>query len=205
MSAGEQRLTVYIVDDDAAVRDSLALLLSLRGYQTAIFATAEAFLQALRPDWGGCVFADLRMPGMSGLQLQDELAARGMRMPVVIITAHGDIASARRAFKSQAVDFLEKPFDELGPVNAVENAFARERDRLSSEAQRERRRESLAVLSAREREVMSLVVQGLHNREVAERLGISPRTVEVHKARLMSKLGAASLAELIRIADDAGR
>jgi RNA polymerase sigma factor (sigma-70 family) len=190
---------VYIVDDDAAVRDSLALLLSLRGYRTAIFATAEAFLQALQPDWRGCVFADLRMPGMSGLELQDALAARRIPLPVVIITAHGDIASARRAFKSRAVDFLEKPFDEAGPVNAVEAAFAGERARVLAEEERERRGESLALLSAREREVMALLVQGLHNRGVAERLGISPRTVEVHKARLMAKLGAANLAELIRI------
>lgn len=198
----DETLTVHIVDDDAAVRDSLSLLLSLRGYRTATFATAEDFLAALRPEWAGCLVADIRMPGMSGLELQDALVERGVQMPVVIITGHGDVSAARRAFKSDAVDFLEKPFDDAGPVAAVESAFRRERARLSSRQERERRSESLAALSDRERDVMSLLVQGLHNRDVAERLAISARTVEVHKARIMSKLGARNLAELIRMAED---
>lgn len=201
MSSPAANLAVYVVDDDAAVRDSLALLLSLRGYRTAVFASAEDFLAALRPEWAGCIFADLRMPGMSGLDLMDVLAKRGIAIPVVIITAHGDVEAARRAFKSDAVDFLEKPFDDQDAVDAVESALGRERKRLSSDERRVRSHELLSGLSEREREVMSLLVRGMHNRDVASRLGISPRTVEVHKARIMTKLGVANLAELIRISE----
>ena len=192
-------LTIHIVDDDAAVRDSLSLILSLRGYRTATFASAEHFLAAVKPDWTGCVIADIRMPGLSGLEMQQALRERGIAMPVVIVTGHGDVASARAAFKADAVDFLEKPFDEQGPVRAVELAFARERDRLAARGVARMREKSLAALSPREREVLDLLVEGLHNRDVAERLGISPRTVEVHKARVMEKLEARNLAELIRI------
>jgi RNA polymerase sigma factor (sigma-70 family) len=192
-------LTVYIVDDDAAVRDSLSLILSLRGYRTASFASAEQFLACVRPEWTGCVIADIRMPGLSGLEMQHELHERGIAMPVVIVSGHGDVASARAAFKADAVDFLEKPFDEHGPVQAVEMAFARERDRLAARVVARDRENGLAALSPREREVLDLLVEGLHNRDVAERLGISPRTVEVHKARVMEKLDARNLAELIRI------
>ena len=194
-----EELAVYIVDDDPAVRDSLSLLLSLRGYRTATFATAEDFLAALRPEWKGCLIADIRMPGMDGLALQRELLRRGVRLPVVIVTAHGDVASARAAFKSDAVDFLEKPFDEEGPVAAVEAAFRRERERASEEERTQDREGLLARLTDREREVMLLLAEGLHNVEVAERLAISPRTVEVHKARIMAKLGARNLAQLIRV------
>jgi RNA polymerase sigma factor (sigma-70 family) len=192
-------LAVYIVDDDPAVRDSLSLLLSLRGSRTATFGSAEDFLAALRPEWRGCLVADIRMPGMDGLELQRELARRGVRLPVVIVTAHGDVASARAAFRSDAVDFLEKPFDEEGPVAAVEAAFARERERVSREGEAGRRESQLARLTEREREVVLLLAEGLHNVEVAERLAISPRTVEVHNARIMAKLGATNLAQLIRI------
>jgi RNA polymerase sigma factor (sigma-70 family) len=196
---------VYVVDDDAAVRDSLALLLSLRGYRTAVFASAEDFLAGLAQDAFGCIFADLRMPGMSGLDLMDALARRGIAMPVVIITGHGDVEAARRAFKADAVDFLEKPFDDRSTSEALERALERERARMNAGEYQRRNREALAVLTSREREVMALLVEGLHNRDVAQRLGISARTVEVHKARVMSKLGAANLAELIRIADARGK
>ncbi|HYC37601.1 MAG TPA: response regulator [Usitatibacter sp.] len=200
----EATLTVYIVDDDPAVRDSLSLLLSLRGYRTATFGSAEDFLAALRPGWCGCVMADIRMPGLSGLELQHELAHRGVGMPVVIITAHGDAASAREAFRANAVDFLEKPFDETGPLDAVEAAFERERERLDAGRESARREASLAALTERERDVMRLLVTGMHNKEVAQRLDISPRTVEIHKARVLAKLGARNVAELIRIAGSGG-
>lgn len=192
-------LAVYIVDDDPAVRDSLSLLLGLRGYRTASFASAEDFLSALRPEWKGCLVADIRMPGMSGLDLQRELKRRGVRLPVVIVTAHGDVATAREAFKSDAVDFLEKPFDEEAPIAAVEAAFARSREQVSREEATRHRDALLARLTEREREVALLLAEGLHNVEVAERLAISPRTVEVHKARVLAKLGARNLAEVIRI------
>jgi RNA polymerase sigma factor (sigma-70 family) len=197
-------LTVQIVDDDAAVRDALSLLLSLHGYRTACFASAEDFLAAAAPDWSGCVVADIRMPGMSGLEMQGELVRRGMHMPVIIITAHGDAASARAAFKAQAVDFLEKPFDTDAALAAVESALARERSRLAADEALRRREQAFRALTGREREVMRLLVMGLPNGEVAEQLGISPRTVEIHKARVLAKLGARNVAELIRIAQDAG-
>lgn len=198
-------LTVFIVDDDPAVRDSLSLLLSLRGYATALFASAEDFLSAIQADWAGCVFADIRMPGKSGLELQLELAARGIPIPVVIVTAHGNVENARLAFKAQALDFLEKPFDEEGPVDAVEAAFAKERMRLASSRESERREQRLSKLTDRERQVVSLVSQGLPNGEIAQRLGISPRTVEVHKARILAKLDARNIAELMRMTLETGR
>lgn len=201
MDEFRHQCTVFIVDDDASVRDSLALLLSLRGYRTALFACAEDFLRALDGEWIGCVVADIKMPGLSGLELQAALAERGVQLPVLIITAHGDVASTRAAFKSRAVDFLEKPLDDDQLVRAIEDALGRERDRVASRVQQERRGAQLASLSDREREVMALIVQGLHNREIGERLGISPRTVEVHKARIMAKLNIGTLAELIRLAD----
>jgi FixJ family two-component response regulator len=192
--------TVYIVDDDAPIRDALSLLLSLRGYRTAAFATAEDFLVAHDPAWKGCLITDLRLPGIDGLALQQELKRREIRLPIILISAHGDIAAARAAFKHQAVDFLEKPFDETGPVNAVDAAFQIEAARLEEEAQTSRQREGWAALTDRERDVADLLVQGLQNREIAERLGISPRTIEVHKARVLAKVGARNLVDLVRLA-----
>lgn len=204
MTDSVHRQTVFIVDDDAAVRDSLSLLLSLRGYATAVFACAEAFLGALQPHWRGCVVADIRMPGMSGLDLQLALADHPARLPVIVITGHGDIAAARQAFKAQAVDFLEKPFDDDQLVRAIDAALQRLAGTIDTPSLLGSR-PSAAALSAREREVMSLVIEGLDNKTLGARLGISARTVEVHKSRMMAKLGARSLAELIRIAHASGR
>jgi FixJ family two-component response regulator len=198
MTEGDR--TVFIVDDDAGVRDSLALLLSLRGYRTVVFASAEDFLATLRPDWRGCLLVDLRMGGMSGLELQQRLRAEGIALPLVMITAHGDAASARAALKAEAVDFLEKPLDEGQLIAALEEAFAREARRAAQLDPGRGAAALMARLTPREREVMELVAQGLHNREIGTRLGISPRTVEVYKSRLMDKLNIRTLPELIRIA-----
>jgi FixJ family two-component response regulator len=184
------RDTVFIIDDDASVRDALALLLGLRGHASASFASAEDFLAARHPDWQGCVVADIRMGGISGLELQERLREQGADLPVIIITAHGDVAAARRAFLAEAVDFLEKPFDGEQLLRAVESA-------LSSRALPPTP-VSPALLTPREREVMDLMVQGLHNRRIGEALGISHRTVEVHKARVLEKLGVGSVIELVR-------
>jgi len=189
------RRTVFIVDDDASIRDSLSLLLSLRGHATAVFASAEAFLNVLQPEWRGCVLADIRMPGMSGLEMQRRLAALPSRLPVVVITGHGDIDAARQAFKSAAVDFLEKPFDEERLMQAVDQALAR----LGGEPPPRPMAVRTPTLSQREREVMDLVVAGMDNHDIGTRLGISPRTVEVHKSRLMAKMGARNLADLLRM------
>lgn len=193
--------TVFIVDDDASIRDSLSLLLSLRGYATALFANAEDFLAALQADWRGCVVVDIRMPGMSGLELQRCLLERGPNLPVIVITAHGDVAAARQAFLAEAVDFIEKPFDGKQLLAAIENALAGFRALDAAQARAASIKPGLGQLSGREREVMSLMVQGLHNRRIAEELGISPRTVEVHKARVMEKLGAQNIVDLVRLVD----
>jgi RNA polymerase sigma factor (sigma-70 family) len=200
----EAPLKVYIVDDDAAVRDSLSLLLSLRGYSTLTFACAEDFLGRVGDDWAGCVIADIRMPGLSGLELQEALAARGISLPVIVITAHGSVEASRRAFKARAVDFLEKPFDEDGPIAAVEAPFAQERRRLESRESQQRRELMLAALTPREREVVDLLIKGMHHTDIGKQLGISPRTVEVHKARIMAKLGIRSATELVRLALGSG-
>ena len=190
--------TVYIIDDDAAVRDALGLLLSLNGYRTAFFADATAFLGAWTCDYRGCILMDIRMPGIDGLTLQKLLLEQGCPLPVLIITGHGDVDSARAAFRSQAVDFLEKPLQEEQLIAAIEEALARQSgQREQTEAQREYRRRA-ATLTPREREVMLLVFAGRHNREVAQDLGISVRTVEVHKGRMMEKLQVTSVADLVR-------
>jgi FixJ family two-component response regulator len=194
------RDTVFIVDDDGSVRDSMSLLLSLRGYVTATFASAEDFLSAVQPDWRGCVVLDIRMPGMSGLELQQRLRETGPNLPVIVITAHGDVAAARQALLADAIDFIEKPFDGDQLLAAIETALAGMRA-VTQARQAPAKGRASGSLSAREREVMELIVKGLHNRRIAEELGISPRTVEVHKARVMEKLGVKNLVELVRLVD----
>jgi FixJ family two-component response regulator len=198
--ATDRGCAVYIVDDDASMRDSLSLLLGLLGYHAASYASAEAFLAAYQDRWTGCVVADLKLPGKSGLELQAELRARGCRLPFVIITAHGDVSSARAAFQSEAVDFLEKPFDEADLRAAIEKSLQKELGRLQRAAAENDDASKLAKLTRREREVLALVGEGLHSKEIARALAISPRTVEVHKASMMAKLGARNVAELVRFA-----
>jgi two-component system, LuxR family, response regulator FixJ len=197
--------TVFIVDDDVAVRDALALLLGLKGYRTAIFSSAEDFLAAYRKDWRGCLVLDIKMSGMSGLELQSRLASQGVEMPIVIITGHGDAASARTALKSGAIDFLEKPLDDEQLVVAVGAALERDAKRRAEKVVGDETSSRLSRLTPRERQVMDLAAAGRHNREIGEALGISPRTVEVYKARLMEKLQARNLSELIRFALTADR
>lgn len=199
-----QRLTVYLIDDDPAVRDSIALMLGLVGYRVVLFADGESFLAAHRADWSGCVIADLRLPGLSGTELQSELSRRGSDLPFVIITAHGDVPTARLAFQARAVDFLEKPFDHAQLIAAIRTAFALEERRIERNEARRADGERLEQLTPREREVLELVARGHHAREVGAALGISPRTVEVHRTRIMSKLGVRNLAELVRFAVQAG-
>ncbi len=193
------QLTVYVVDDDPAIRDSISLSLSMRGYQIAQFASSEDFLNAFDPAWMGCVVADLRMPGLSGLQLQAELVARESKLPVVIITGHGDINSARAAFLGQAIDFLEKPFDDEQLISAIETAFEHELGRMNALAGKARRELLLSSLSPREREVLTYLARGLHAKEVGEQLGISHRTVEVHKAHIMDKLNVRNIIDIVRL------
>lgn len=197
--AERRALAVYVVDDDASIRDSLALMLGLAGYATRLFADAESFLVAFEPGWAGCVVADLRLPGLSGLELQARVRSRGSAIPFVIITAHGDVPAARTAFRAQAVDFIEKPFDDAQLRDAIETAFALETERLAGAELRQADAARLARLTPREREVLEHVVNGLHAKEIASALGISPRTVEVHKMRIMEKLDVRNIAELVRL------
>ena len=191
--------TVFIVEDDAAVRDSLGLLLGLHGLRTQSFGCAEDFLRIYQSSWAGCLLLDVRMPGMSGLELQQTLRRQSMEMPIIIMTAHGDVATVRTALRSGAVDFLEKPVDPDALLRAVHTALDADATRRRAALDAQSALERLSVLTARERQVMELIAKGCHNREIAATLGISPRTVEVHKARVMEKLQVQSVPELVRI------
>ena len=192
-------LTVFIVDDDPAVRDALGLLLGVRGYRTAVFASGEDFLSCWQAQWVGCLLADIRMSGIDGLSLQKKLNQLACQIPVIIISGHGDVSMAREAFKANAIDFLEKPLDYDRLIAAIGEAFSREEKNRDGALRRVRSSDLLSQLTPREREVMQLVVMGRHNRDIAPQLAISVRTVEVHKARLMSKLGVDNVADLVRI------
>lgn len=192
--------TVFIVDDDVAVRDSLAMLLGVHGYRTMIFGDAESFQQAYSRDAGkACLLVDIRMPGMDGLTLQRWLLESGSELPVIVMTGHGDVGSAREAFRARAIDFLEKPLNHQRLMAAVEEAMTRQ-SAMHGERERSAAFAALAQsLTPREKEVMELIVAGRHNREIAELLKISSRTVEVHKTRVMQKLRADSVAQLVRM------
>jgi len=193
------RPTVYIVDDDPAVRRSLALWLGFRGLNTLDYDAAENFLAALGADAQGCAILDVRMQGMDGLGVQRELVRRGIDLPLVFLTGQADVPTVRTALKAGAYDFLEKPVDNDRLVEVVAGALARDELRWQSAQRLIQLRERIARLTEREREVMDFVVAGRHNREIAVDLGISARTVEVYKSRLMDKLDVHRVADLVRL------
>ena len=192
---------VYIVDDDDSLRDSLASLFRSVGLQTRPFRSAQEFLGNRRPDDSGCLVLDVRLPGMSGLDFQTELEKTGVHLPIVFITGHGDIPMTVKAMKSGAVEFLTKPFREQDLLDAVQVAVER------SKAQQQRQEQLTALkgrfvgLTAREQEVLKLVAAGLMNKQIAADLGVSEITVKIHRGSMMRKMGARSLAELVRMAD----
>jgi two-component system, LuxR family, response regulator FixJ len=190
--------TVFVVDDDASIRDALSLLISLKGLRAAVYASAEDFLAVYDERWRGCLLTDLKMPGMSGLDLQAALRDRRATLPVVVLTAHGDVTTTRAALKNGAVDFLEKPVDDDVLIDVLRNAVRIDEERHRVDAERSRTTARMSRLTSREREVLELLAQGLQHREIAERLSISPRTVEVYKARMMEKLQCRTLAEVVR-------
>lgn len=199
---------VFIIEDDQSVRDAIGLLLGMRNYSVALFADAESFLKAYRPEWRGCLLIDIRLPRMDGLTLQKRLKDSGCTLPVIVMTGHGDMESARKAFRAEAVDFLAKPIDHRKLMGAIKEAFVRQTATADEENRRTNFDRLLASLTPREREVMELVVAGRHNREIAETLGISARTVEVHKSRMMAKLQAERVPDLVRMSiagEDKGR
>ncbi len=191
--------TVCIVDDDEAVRDALGMLFASVGYATESFATATEFLDGFDPERPCCLVLDVRLPGMSGLELQQRMAARDAELPIVFITGHGDVPMAVRAMKAGAVDFLEKPFNEQELLDRVAGAFDRESRQRHELRQLALLRERFDSLTPREHEVLELVVAGAANKVIASRLGLSQRTVEIHRAHVMTKMGADSLARLVRM------
>src|SRR4051812_33295528 len=191
--------TVFVVDDDDAVRNSLKMLLKASGIPAMGSSNAQEFLSAYDPSQPGCLLLDVRMPGMSGLEMQHELNMRGATLPVIFITGHGDIPMAVEAMQHGAFDFLQKPFRDQELLDRVQRALARDMDNRARLRLPDRIREGLATLSPREREVLDLVTQGKANKMVAGDLGVSQRTVEIHRAHVMQKMEAGSLAELVRM------
>jgi two-component system response regulator FixJ len=190
---------VYVVDDDASLRDSLALLLETAGFQVRTYDSAASFLEAVQAQGVSCVLTDVQMPELNGLELQQRMSALGIRLPVIVMTGHGDVPVAVQALKAGARDFLEKPFDDERLLSAVNGAIAASRQSRDEAAAVASITARLATLTPREHEVMQRLVTGLPNKTIAYDLGSSPRTVEVHRARVMEKMGARSLAELVRM------
>lgn len=194
---------VYVVDDDEAVRDSLTLLLKAVGLTGQAFSSAAEFLNHYDPEQHGCLVADIRMPGMSGLDLQDELNRGGAQIPLIFITGHGDVPMAVDAMKSGALDFIEKPFRDQDLLDRVQQALAWDKERRIENLKTLAIRERLATLTPRETEVMECVVQGQANKVIAMDLGVSQRTVEIHRARVMEKMAVRSVAKLVRAVEAA--
>jgi FixJ family two-component response regulator len=195
---------VFVVDDDESIREALKSLISSVGLSVATFATAREFLQSRGPDVPGCLVLDVRLPGLSGLDLQRELANANIHTPIVFITGHGDIPMTVRAMKAGAVEFLTKPFRDQDLLDAIQQALEHDRKTREQRAEIEKLRSRLDSLTPREREVMGLVVAGLLNKQIAGELGTSETTIKIHRHQVMEKMGAGSLAELVRMADRLG-
>ena len=191
--------TIFVVDDDAAIRDSLRMMLETAGYAVRDFASAQSFLSDsdLR---GGCLIVDIRMPGMGGLELQEELVRRKASIPVIVMTGHADVPLAVRAMRAGAIDFVEKPFDQERMLQSVSDALAAGERAQSRAAEAKQARDLLNLLTPREREILDQLVKGHANKVVAHQLGISPRTVEIHRASIMEKLHARNLSNVVRTA-----
>ncbi len=194
----ERGETVFVVDDDEAVRDAVSLLLRSAGLGVATFDNAEAFLEALDPQASGCLLLDIRMPGVDGMQLQQMLAERGCALPVIFITGHGDVPLAVQAMRRGALEFLQKPFDDAVLLERIEQAFALDRQNRRADADFAAVRERLQSLTPREGEVLELLIDGMATKQIAYELGVSPRTAEIHRGRIMEKMASRSLAELVR-------
>ena len=195
---------VFIVDDDEAVRESLRALVESEGYTGRDFGSARSFLDGFDPSEPGCLVVDVRMPDMDGLALQAELAAREIDIPVIVVTGHGDVPLAVQAMKAGAVDFIEKPYNDHQILDTIGRALEMARDRQNQSSIAQEARERIASLTPREAQVLEHLVAGHANKVIAYELGISPRTIEIHRAHVMEKMQARSLSDLVRMAIEAG-
>ena len=200
----QDRAVVFVVDDDASMRRSLETLLRSVGHEVRVFPSADEFMRAQRPDAPGCLVLDVRLPGMSGLAFQQELARAGVALPVIFVTGHGDVPMSVRAMKAGAAEFLTKPFDDQVLLDAVHAAIERDRHRRRDAANLAELQARYRVLTERERQVMKLVVVGRVNKQIAAELGLSLVTVKVHRGQVMRKMLAKSVADLVRMADRLG-
>jgi two-component system response regulator FixJ len=191
--------TVMVVDDDAGIRNAMRALLKSVGLESALFASAQEFLDTYQPTQPGCLVLDIRMPGMSGLELQQHLNLRGAVIPVIFMTGHGDIPMAVEAMQHGAFDFLQKPFRDQDLLDRIQRAIVKDGELRQSLGEHSRIKAHLEDLTPREREVLDLMTQGKQNKVIGQELGVSPRTIEIHRARVMEKMGAHSVAELVRM------
>ncbi len=197
----ETKPTIFVVDDDPSVRKSTELLLESVGFNVKTFVSAHHFLDAKLQEGLGCLILDVRMPGISGLDLQEKLVSAKSPLPVIFITGHGTVPMSVRAMKTGAVDFLQKPFEEQDLLDAINRALNRQREEKSNKDEVDRLQQRLKALTPREYEVFSLLVTGLANKEIAYNLEMSERTVKAHRARIMEKMNAGSFADLVRFAE----
>ncbi len=194
-----QAATIYVVDDDDGMRRALTLLLNTVGYKTAAFASPREFLEKFRPDLPGCLVLDIRMPGMSGLELQQHLNRIGSMLPLIFITGHGDVPMAVQAMKEGAFEFVQKPFRDQDLLDRINHALTLDKQNRSSLALRADVAQRFESLTPREKQVMDMVVDGAANKVIAIDLGLSERTVEIHRAKVMEKMGARSVAHLVKL------
>ncbi len=200
----EQPPIVFVVDDDVSIRDALKSLIRSVGLRVELFGSPREFLQAKRPDAPSCLVLDVRLPGESGLDLQRELANANIHIPIIFITGHGDIPMSVQAKKAGAVEFLTKPFRDQDLLDAIQQALERDKTRRLQEAEVAKLRERYESLTSRERDVLPLVVSGLLNKQIAGEIGTSEATAKLHRSQLMRKMGAESLAELVRMSEKLG-
>ncbi len=203
-AALQRQFTVHVVDDDASIRSALSRLFRAAGHTVRTFGSAQAYLSEASPEEPGCVVLDIRMPGMDGLTLQERMSSRGFNAPIVFVSAHGDVSASVRAMKGGAVDFLEKPFEEEDLLGAVDRAITLDAELRERRISNERFRRGLEHLTSREYEVMTRVIAGRLNKVIARELDVSEKTVKVHRGRVMRKMDAESLADLVRMAERAG-
>lgn len=199
MSGQELRL-VHIVDDDEAIRRSVGFALKTSGFQVRVYENGNEIVKEAPDLATGCILLDIRMPGMDGLEVQEALKSKGVTLPVIIMTGHGDVGLAVRAMKAGAIDFIEKPFEKAVLISAIEHGLGRLQKAASNVKEASEAAVRLQLLTARERDVLNGLAKGLPNKSIAYDLGISPRTVEIHRANLMTKLDVKSLSEALRIA-----